>query len=218
MMTFALITEGVSENTVIRYLISRFFKDDDPVINQIQPKMEKSKQVSEGGWNEVLKYCEREELSHILVENDYVVIQIDTDQSQQLPFNVPHTESGNEKSSGKLLADVVARLEKDMPENIDKTRIIFAVCIHTIECWLLPLVYSDNRKEKTKGCLSALNLELRRKNMPTISETGDKNSVASQKAYREILKLLKKKSDIKEASVHNDGFQKFISHLELLIQ
>jgi len=215
-MTFALITEGVSENTVIRHLISRFFKDDDPVINQIQPKMEKSKQVSEGGWNEVLKYCEREELSQILVENDYIVIQIDTDQSQQSPFNVSHTESGREKTPDRLLADVVTRLERDMPENIDKNRIIFAVCIHTVECWLLPLVYSDNRKEKTKGCLATLNMELRRKNMPTISETGDKNSPTSQKAFREILQLLKKKSDIKEVSVHNAGFRKFVTHLDII--
>ena len=215
MKTFALITEGVSEFTVIHYLISKYF-GDDPIINPIQPKIEKSKQGSEGGWNEVLKYCERVELSHILVENDYIVIQIDTDQSQQSPFNVSHSESGREKSHDKLLTDVVARLERNMPENIDKNRIIFAVCIHSIECWLLPLVYSDNRKEKTKGCLAALNLELRRKNLPTISETSDKNSFTSRKAYQKILSLLKKKSDITEISIHNTGFQKFIYHLELI--
>jgi hypothetical protein len=195
-------------------MISRYFKDDNPVINQIQPKMEQSQQISEGGWNEVLKYCESAELSHILVENDYVVIQIDTDQSQQFPFGVPHSESGKEKSSGILLTDVVARLERDMSERIDKNRIIFAVCVHTVECWLLPLVYFDGRKVKTKGCLAALNIELRRKNMPTISETGNKNCVASRKAYQEILKLLKKKADINEISVHNVGFQKFVGQLE----
>jgi len=215
MKTFALITEGVSEFTVIHYLISKYF-GDDPIINPIQPKIEKSKQVSEGGWNEVLKYCEREELSHILVENDYIVIQIDTDQSQQSPFNVSHSESGREKSHDKLLTDVVARLERNMPENIDKNRIIFAVCIHSIECWLLPLVYSDNRKEKTKGCLTALNLELRRKNLPTISESGYKNSFTSRKAYQKILSLLKKKSDIKEISFYNTGFQNFVYQLELI--
>ena len=215
-MTFALITEGVSEYTVIQHLISRYFRDDDPVINQIQPKMEKSKQISGGGWNEVLKYCEREELLQILVENDYVVIQIDTDQSQQLPFAVPHTESGKEKTSDRLLTDVIARLEKNLPENIERKKIIFAVCIHTIECWLLPLVYTDNRKMKTKGCLATLNMELCRKNMSAISETGAKNSAASQKAYREILKLLKTKSDIKNISVNNAGFQKFVDNLEFL--
>ena len=215
-MTFALITEGVSEYTVIQHLISRYFRDDDPIINQIQPKMEKSKQVSEGGWNEVLKYCEREELLHILLENDYVVIQIDTDQSQQFPFDVSHIEKGKEKSSDRLLADVIVRLERNLPKNIGSNRIIFAICIHTVECWLLPLVYSDNRKNKTKGCLAVLNLELRRKNMLTVSETGDKNSATSQKAYWEILKLLKTKSEIKNISVHNAGFQKFVDHLELL--
>ncbi len=215
-MTFALITEGISEYTVIQHLVSRYFRDEEPIINQIQPKLEKSKQVAEGGWNEVLKYCEREELSQILIENDYVIIQIDTDQSQQMPFNVAHTELGNEKTPDRLLADVIARLERNIPESVDKGKVIFAICIHTIECWLLPLVYADDKKEKTKGCLSALNRELRRKNMLTISKTGDKNSPASRKAYQEMLKLLRKKSDIEEISVHNVGFQKFVGNLKSL--
>ena len=217
-MTFALITEGVSEYTVIQHLISRYFRDDDPVVNQIQPKIQKFKQTSAGGWNEVLKYCEREELSDILIENDYVVIQIDTDQSQQSPFNVSHIEMGKEKPHDRLLADVVARLERNMPENIDKNRIVYAICIHTVECWLLPLVYSDSRREKTKNCLTALNQELRRKNMPSISETGDKNNVVSQKAFRDMLKKLKKESDINDISVHNAGFREFVNQLKSKIK
>ena len=215
-MTFALISEGVSEHKVIEHLISKYFKDDNPIINQIQPKIENAKQTSEGGWNEVLKYCEREELLHILVENNYLVIQIDTDQSQQSPFGVPHTELGKEKPSEKLLIDVVARLERNMPDKIDKNRIIFAICIHTVECWLLPLVYTDDKKSKTTNCLTFLNKELRRRNMPAISETGDKNSPTSQKAYRELLSLLKTKSKIKDVSVHNVGFKQFVDYLELV--
>ena len=217
-MTFALITEGVSEYTVIQHLISRYFRDDDTVVNQIQPKITKSKQTSTGGWNEVLKYCEREELSDILLENDYVVIQIDTDQSQQSPFDVSHIEMGKEKLTERLLADVIVRLEKNMPENIDKKRVIFAICIHTVECWLLPLVYSDSRREKTKNCLTALNQELRRKNITPISETGEKNNAASQKAFRDILKKIKKKSDIEDISVHNVGFQSFVNQLKIKIK
>jgi hypothetical protein len=215
-MTFALITEGISEYTVIQHLISRYFIDEEPIINQIQPKLEKSKQFAEGGWNEVLKYCERVELSQILVENDYAVIQIDTDQSQQAPFSVAHAELGHEKTPDRLLADVIARLEKNMPENVDKSKVIFAICIHTIECWLLPLVCTGNKKEKIKGCLPALNRELRRRNMPTISETGNKNSPASRKAYQEILKPLRKKSDIEKISVYHVGFQKFADNLKSL--
>ena len=66
--------------------------------------------------------------------------------------------------------------------------------------------------------MATLNMELRRKNMPTISETGDKNSDVSQKAYRELLKLLRKRSDIKEISENNAGFHKFTCKLDLLLE
>lgn len=101
-MKFALITEGVSEHRIIKHIIAKFFKEQEPDINQIQPKMLNEKQETTGGWVEVLKYCEREELRSILIENDYLVIQIDTDQSQTTPFNINHLKpTGEEKNTNR---------------------------------------------------------------------------------------------------------------------
>ena len=76
-MNFGLITEGASEHKIIKHLVSRYFKDEMLIINQIQPKIVNDRQETTGGWNEVLKYCEREEINGALIENDYIIIQID---------------------------------------------------------------------------------------------------------------------------------------------
>jgi hypothetical protein len=216
-MRFALITEGASEHRIVKHIIIKYFKDQEPEINQIQPKVIKDRQETVGGWNEVLKYCERDELNDILIENDYLVIQIDTDQSQTSPFNVSHSQpDGRQKTSEELYADVIQKLKGSIKPEIlieNETRIFFAICIHTIECWLLPACYSDHHRTNTNNCLSTLNTGLRRKNMPTISPTG-KNTQNGKTAYKRILTEMNKKSDIITSAVFNFGFQSFIQSLD----
>lgn len=162
-MKFALITEGVSEHRIIKHIISKYFKDLDPDINQIQPKIVNDKQETTGGWNEVLKYCEKEELNSILIENDYLVIQIDSDKSATSPFSISHTRNGQPKTDEELHADIKAKLSGLIKPEIKEKygdKILFAICIHTIECWLLPLYYGDSRKTNTNNCLTTLNRKL----------------------------------------------------------
>ncbi len=42
-MTFALITEGISEHRIIKHILLKCFKEFDPDINQIQPKISNDK-------------------------------------------------------------------------------------------------------------------------------------------------------------------------------
>jgi hypothetical protein len=221
-MKFALITEGPSEHRIIKHIITKYFKDYDPEINQIQPKIVNDKQKTTGGWNEVLKYCEREELKDIFVENDYLIIQIDTDQSQIKPFNVSHTKQYDEKSISKtcedLYIEVVGKLKGLIKPEILTTysnKILFAICIHTIECWLLPLYYENNHKSNTKNCLATLNIELRRHNLNTIP-LKDKNNPKSIRNYEIILRNWKRRQDIDNSSQHNPAFKYFTDSLKEL--
>jgi hypothetical protein len=215
-MKFALITEGPSEHRIIKHIITKYFKGLEPEINQIQPKLVGERPASPGGWNEVLKYCERKELNDILIENDYLVIQIDTDQSQTSPFNIDHLGSdGQAKSSEQLHADVIQKLQTlILPEILEKNgnNILFAVCIHTIECWLLPLCYSDNRRTKTTNCIVTLNAALRKQNKPIIPIDG-KNSNVGKKAYDSVLQNLNRKTDIIVNAQYNFGFNSFVQSL-----
>lgn len=124
-MKFALITEGASEYRVVKHLIGKYFKDWELEINQIQPKVVNDKQETIGGWNEVLKYCEREELNDILTENDYIVIQIDTDQSQVSPFDISHiSQSGEPKSAEQLHEEVNAQYNLGFKKFIESLNVI----------------------------------------------------------------------------------------------
>jgi hypothetical protein len=216
-MKFALITEGVSEHRIIKHILTKYFKDQEPDINQIQPKILDEKQETTGGWVEVLKYCEREELKDIFVENDYLVIQIDTDQSQNAPFSINHLKpTGEEKTTNELLHDVLNKLNSLISPDIKAAygnKIFFAISIHTLECWLLPLFYMNNHKSDTKGCLSTLNIELIKKNIKPIST---KNSPFAQQTYRSILSNWKKKSEIVASAQYNVGYKRFVESLDLI--
>ncbi len=215
-MRFALITEGASEHRIIRHIILKYFREYDPDINQIQPKLINEKQITIGGWNEVLKYCERKELKDILVENDYLIIQIDTDQSQQEPFSINHSNYDNSiKTSDQLYHEVCDKLRNLMSSNLnneDFNKVIFAVCIHTTECWLLPIYYANNQRNATTTCISRLNTALRRQNIPTISPN-NKNSVNSIRIYEAILRNWRNRNDIAQSAIYNSGFNRFIQSL-----
>ena len=221
-MTFALITEGVSEYNIIKNIVAKYFKDQDPSFTPVQPKIISDKQENNGGWNEVLKYCERDELSDILTENDYLIIQIDTDLSQTAPFNISHTkidaETGNNsnKTAEELHKDVQEKLLSLIKPEILNTkgnRIIFAICIHTIECWLLPIYYTNNHRSDVTTCIQTLNNQLRRENIKTLPITG-KNSPQSILVYQTILGSWKKKKNILDSAQYNHGFTSFIESLE----
>ncbi len=217
-MRFTLITEGVSENRIIKNILFKYFKGTELYFRDAQPQIINQKQATTGGWNEVLKYCERtDDLTEIFNNTDYLIIQIDSDQSQIKPFNISHTSTtNNAKSFDELYLDITAKLESLIdPSILDKykNRIIFAICIHTIECWLLPLYYSNNHKSNTRNCIGTLNYALRKKNIHNIA-IRDKNNPNSIKTYDIILNTLKRKQDVIDVSQSNVGFSNFINSLE----
>ena len=220
-MKFALITEGPSEHRIIKHIIAKYFKDLEPEINQIQPKLISGKQdnTTPGGWNEVLKYCEREELKDIFVENDYLIIQIDTDKSQTAPFSISQTNQDNtEKSVEELCMDVVTKLKGLIRQKVKEkhgNKIFFAICVHTIECWLLPLFYTDNHQAKTLNCLDTLNTAFRKNNIHIVT-AANKNEPNGIRAYESALKNWKRKQDINKSAQHNYGFKKFVESLKTI--
>lgn len=216
-MRFTLITEGVSENRIIKFIISKFFQDDNLFFRDAQPQIINNRQDTVGGWNEVLKYCGRtDDLVEIFNNTDYLVIQIDTDQSQTKPFSISHTKIDNTaKRVDELYSDVINKLKSLIDHKILEIyndKIIFAISIHSIECWLLPLYYTNNHKSDVRNCLSTLNVGLRRRNLPTIPPK-DKNSSMSVRAYEKALKDWRRKQDILKSAEHNSSFKIFLNSL-----
>jgi len=216
MTRIALATEGKSEHWIIKHIVQTFFKSEEIFFRQVQPQVFDDTQEEIGGWFEVLKFCGRtDDIRAALVESDYLIIQIDTDESNNPNFNVPHTKEGAvAKTNEELYNDVIDKIESIIDpqlENELKNKIIFAVCIHSIECWLLPIFCTNNHKTDIRNCLITLNVELRRKNLNIIPPKKQKEK--RQIAYSNILRNLRRKSDIVSASIYNKGFSNFVSDL-----
>lgn len=219
MANIAVICEGVSEFNIINHIVSRH--NEEHFLNAIQPKInhDKETQADEGGWSRVLDHCTDEVIEKIFQLNDYLIIQIDTDSSHISPYSIEHYFSdGKAKSHKRLHAEIKARLMKDIShENRKKylNRILFAICDNEIECWLLPIYYNDNKGCKTNNCIYLLNKELSKRKIPCIPDK-QKNSPNARKAYRMILKNIRKKTDVERIASKSWGFSTFIKGLDTI--
>lgn len=218
MIQFGIICEGVSEANVISHIIQRYLRDYDVVVNPIQPEISlRGKQVDFGGWREVFKHCMEDIFEYILSFNDYIVIQIDTDVCEEVGYDIKkNKEDGTQKTDDELYVDICERLLKNIPvESKGKyeEKIIYAVCFNEIECWLLPVLYTEEKKCRiTQSCINKLNDKLKSEDL--FIPDKDKNSPNAKAAYSFILKQLKKGRVIKEYSQFNLGFNKFIIQLD----
>jgi hypothetical protein len=174
-------------------------------------------QEGSGGWTEVLSHCNTEEFRMALQNNDYLVVQIDTDRCDEQPFGIKKVDESNQpRTDADVYDDIITRLLQDVDNDFyeaNKERIIFAICFDEIECWFLPLFYSDKRACATTGCINKLNQELgKEKGGYYIPEEG-KNSPKAKSTYQFILKKIKRK-DIPRISQYNFGFQKFVEQMD----
>ena len=220
MASFAIICEGISENLSLHAIIEKMSQTDS-YFADLQPRTEMSHghavQEGYGGWTEVLSHCNTEEFRMALQNNDYLVVQIDTDRCDEQPFGIKKVDESNQlRTDADVYDDIITRLLQDVDNDFyeaNKERIIFAICFDEIECWFLPLFYSDKRACATTGCINKLNQELgKEKGGYYIPEEG-KNGPKARSTYQFILKKIKRK-DIPRLSQYNFGFQKFVEQMD----
>lgn len=207
-----IVSEGVSDFWVLRHIITRYLKDQDLWVLPLNPKQTKDgKQDGPGGWRLVMKYLEDKE-KKLIVEAlkedfEYIVVQIDTDVCEE--YGVRHDLT----DIGAFWQEVCVNLSNRLPEDFDKSRLIFAICIDEIECWLIPFVDTNKKDcQNTNRCVNIVNKSIKGKDL--FIDADNKNSDGAKGAYDYILKQKKKPKDIKECSVHNYGFTKFIEQLD----
>ncbi len=166
MPTFGLITEGPTDQVVIKHILFGIFNDPDLAITRLQPKADEP-----GNWAKVFDYCCSKELKQALYDIDFLIIQIDTDVliREQLPekyrLDLPShlsVEATVERVS-KLLISLMDDGEQFW-ENYGG-RILFGISVHQLECWLLPIYFKDKlvKAAKITGCIDTLNEVLQQK-------------------------------------------------------
>ena len=147
MISFGLITEGLTDQIVIENILAGYFNNPDLDITPLQPQRDKkdeNKFTGYGSWSQVFAYCRSRDFQESFQFNDYIIIQIDTDVSEE--FGIPQQDKNGEFTPEELIEKVIEKFKQEIGEdfyNKFQQRIIWAISVHSIECWLLPLYYQE---------------------------------------------------------------------------
>ncbi|MFM7578883.1 MAG: hypothetical protein ACKO5Q_18360 [Microcystaceae cyanobacterium] len=207
-ITFGLVTEGRTDQAVIRAILTGYFGDDNIRVTSLNP----DDQNKLGGWSQVFRYCHSEDFQEAFESKDYVIIHIDTDISPE--YKIPQIDQdGNRLSPNQLIQNVKDKLKNLLdPEFYQRygARIIFAIAVHSIECWLLPLYGRENEKSAIDGCFEKLD--------EAISQAPEKSPVKKlvkkSRCYEKIALPYANKETLLNYYFRNPSFKIFIEDLE----
>ena len=212
MTNFGLIAEGLTDQIVIENILVGYFKNPDLDIRPLQPERDKddeNKFTGYGSWSQVFAYCRSRDFQESFQFNDYIIIQIDTDVSED--FGIPQQDENGEFTPEKLIEKVLEKFKQEIGEDFYskfQQRIIWAISVHSIECWLLPLYYQDKKKKsKLKNCLGTLNQELVKKHDFIIN-------AKNPEYYREISKQYSKHKVLMGCYKDNPSLNSFLVEIE----
>ncbi len=215
MPSFGIVSEGVTDQIVVENILQGYFGAEEPTVNYVQPLP--ASEPTPGGWGLVFKFFELGEHKRALQFNDYLIVQIDTDVSEQKGYDVPHHVGGLELSPKDLVARVIQKFEGIVGAEFWAAhghRLLFAIAVHGIECWLLPLLYNDNRNAKITGCLESANRELSKRNKAPLSTSGHKGESKNPRAYQEVSREYAKWKRLHAIYDKNPSLKLFIEHLD----
>jgi hypothetical protein len=210
MASFALITEGITDQAAINSILNGLY-DEEPDVREVQPirdATDEAKQGNPAGWERVLEYCTLEEFAAIFSTNDYAIIQIDTDVCGHVNFPIGQTNADGDRPQIDLISDVKTFIaSKIHPDIFAKyaERIFYAICVHSLECWILPL-YSVAGADsgRIKSCEGHLERALRRKDFIFKKD---------YRTYETLTKPFLKKAGISLAKKHCESFNLFVESL-----
>jgi hypothetical protein len=210
---FALVTEGFSDQVVIAELLYSFFENGDLLIKGEQPNEDETDRDGgppPAGWGNLKNHCSDPDFMAHFSTTRFVVIQIDTDKSDE--YGVSHRGPEGEISLENLVENVRAKIIEWIGQaKYEKVadRIVFAVAVNEIECWLLPIYYSNNKAEKKAGCFNTLNEALKKQEKFYLNQK-------SSEYYEQIMKGYGKRKDLLKLGPKNPSLAIFLQELDSL--
>ena len=79
-MNFGLISEGHTDHKILKNILIGFFGEDiEESIQFLQPVG-----GARGGWQKVIEYCQSGNISGDMEQNDFIILQIDTDRLHEI--------------------------------------------------------------------------------------------------------------------------------------
>lgn len=216
-MNFNIVAEGNTDFRVLRTVIETII--DDAVVNILVPSVDAYSHKTNGraGWENVVDYLKSNLLQDALDYSDYLVIQIDTDECEHVNYNASsitladnNVELFYEKIQEKMI-EWINHYDSEIYEKY-KEKIIFAICIHSLECWLLALYVNQNElpRKRIHAGFTHLNRALNRSQNISLSDPKDPNQ------YEVIARPFRKKKQYAVVREYSYSFNRFVSTLESL--
>ena len=213
-MRFALISEGITDQVVIESIIGAYYKNstEEVIINPLQPMRDATDQSRQaldsfGGWEQVFEYISIDEnCASALDANDKLIIQIDSDICWQDSINID-PNMGHETLFAALRSLLISKMPAEILEWIQDD-LIFAIPIHSTECWLIPLYTKDQiTLKKLNNCENVLD-KIEQDIVKKVEKTFD--------CYKELSARIKKPRDIQLISKHDESLALFTEQLPVL--
>lgn len=213
MATFGLVAEGVTDHVVLENILIGYFNDPDLIVRPLQPLRDATDTSSEsfGGWYNVFEYCQSSVFKEAFVQNDYLVVQIDTDCSHHKHFDVPPV---NGETIEQFIERIVEKFDGLMLNSFGEAffkmyqkRILFAISVDEIECWLLPLYCSDKARASVNNCLHKLNQVLIKNKKEAIS-----SSRKEPRVYEKLSRDFCKHKILQRHYSQNPSLKYFVEH------
>ncbi|WP_052131698.1 hypothetical protein ABF162_08355 [Vibrio coralliilyticus] len=157
MAVFGLACEGPTDQITLENILMGIFKElDDDEIAHVQPRFDKSDENAkrgQGSWTRLLDYLGTRRFLDDVSAHDYLIIQIDTDIAEEAHADIAvHDEEGNRLEDREIVDNAISRLvlainseDEHMFETVEH-KIIFAISINSIECWLINTYIEDHTK------------------------------------------------------------------------
>lgn len=215
MSTIGLISEGITDQIVIEHILYGLLDDEDLSVDPLQPTRDETDEnlaITAGNWVKVFEYCESTQFQQAVENMDFVIIQIDADIFKKENLNEKYKVFLQNLSSEEQLEVIKNKLIElighELVEN-NGNKIIFAISIDSIECWLLPIYYSNKPQIASKevNCLETLNKELIKVENFTIDQK-------NPRYYRKICKPYRKKKELTKLYKLNPNFTAFIEEVK----
>lgn len=209
-MRFAIASEGKTDFTVLRNLLFGFFNDKRMPITRLRPKDREP-----FGWGNLFNYISSQDFRDDCEDEniDHVIVQIDTYECEEWQAGVKHIHDDREEVEAFVAQVKVVLIDKIGTAFYEahQSKIIFAICVHEIECWLLPF-NTDKlaHYSKVTACANAVEqIALKR------GFSIHKKDYQEGKNYEDLSAGMKNNKDLMKKSQLNAGLKLFIESLSV---
>lgn len=209
-MDVRTIGEGVTDVEVIRSILISYTEDKDLFVSALWP----NEKLKPAGWTQVFNYCKTDEFRGAFQYAAYVVVQIDADifRKGDIPgkYVIPNIHQLEVPALIDAINGLLIREIGDEFFQQYQQRIIFAIAVDQIECWLLPAYFPNQatKAKKTTGCIATLNEAL------TATKAGFTIDKKDARYYQKMCrKRFGKKQDLQKFAAMNPSLEIFLKEL-----